>query len=424
MSHLVLQPLADRIAGEALDARVADTPQLNVLQDSRATAADTRQSDAARQTARRRVEQLGHTPVAAVAGPSHSQLAKDHTNSPFFGLAFALASEAVRRIRVKVMEAWGTTSAFDFSHGSFPAPLSSGSEADIAERRHQSALFHEGRTERGTHLRATALRGRRIINEGGEGAAYDLAATRQADANQIRATAQVLTRIGRTPGWAARSLEHLSSLVNQIGDARLVRAEAALRQAGSVASSVNSDARIAAVRTAGGALAATADLVEAAQTREQRATAQRAMDTAYSEVLSALSLMPGNIRLHSIILSTVDRQRSLLDPAYSPEQRDLLERINTSGRLQGQAPTGLANAPALQQGIYTAPASTGTAADRVITEVRMIMGHPYDSSWWQSVVDNYILHHADRLSADIEARNEGIAFLRRPGDSDHAGHQH
>src|SRR6185503_13082032 len=76
-------------------------------------------------------------------GPSHSQITKDHANSPFFGLAFRLAAAAIRRIRDRMLAVWGQDAAFDFA--SFPPNAPRGaSEEDAAIYRQAQALYREG----------------------------------------------------------------------------------------------------------------------------------------------------------------------------------------------------------------------------------------------------------------------------------------
>ncbi len=67
-----------------------------------------------------------------LSGPSHSQLAKDHPESIFFGLAFKLASEADQLLRDKLMIAWKGK------------PVQTRSEAELQKGREDIVDFKKG----------------------------------------------------------------------------------------------------------------------------------------------------------------------------------------------------------------------------------------------------------------------------------------
>jgi hypothetical protein len=68
------------------------------------------------------LQQISNVPDWARAGASHSQMAKDHATSPFFGLAFAVANAADNTITEWMKKTWGNTG---------PAP---GLEGDFGEK--------------------------------------------------------------------------------------------------------------------------------------------------------------------------------------------------------------------------------------------------------------------------------------------------
>jgi hypothetical protein len=116
ISTQVLQPIGNRVMSEGLNARVADTSLVNVLRQQQQAAAapvSANNPQADNDSAVRHVDALQHTPERVVAGPTHSQISKDHANSPFFGLAFRMATEAVRRMRERMVVAWA---ALDGGH--------------------------------------------------------------------------------------------------------------------------------------------------------------------------------------------------------------------------------------------------------------------------------------------------------------------
>ena len=130
ISEQVLRPAAHRLQAEGLNAQVRDTTLIKFLRDQKTAStrafADLKpaelelmketeklsgktpqqQHDEATKSAQRHVTALNPLPDRVVGGPTHSQISKDHANSPFFGLAFKLGAEAVRRLRDKMVAAW------------------------------------------------------------------------------------------------------------------------------------------------------------------------------------------------------------------------------------------------------------------------------------------------------------------------------
>ncbi|HEX7243199.1 MAG TPA: DUF4157 domain-containing protein, partial [Longimicrobiaceae bacterium] len=201
ISSRVLQPAAQELRASALQARVADTSLVQVLRDSQRVATGNftpadiqrertlatvaqrtgqqqgtvdeilaRRLQDARVVAGRHAAALQATPEAVVAGPSHSQISKDHPNSPFFGLAFTMAQEAVGRMRDRMLAVWnegGPTRPFDFGWNSWPPAGERGGRA--------RDLYHEQRPTRHAPGVRSLQRGDAIVAGGGEGAPYDLA---------------------------------------------------------------------------------------------------------------------------------------------------------------------------------------------------------------------------------------------------------
>jgi hypothetical protein len=52
------------------------------------------------------------------------------------------------------------------------------------------------------------------------------------------------------------------------------------------------------------------------------------------------------------------------------------------------------------------------------------MSHPYESDWWMELVSGHVRKHDKQTLADIEARNEGYATFRRPGEARVGDHGH
>ena len=127
ISTQVMKPLGRQLQTASLETPVSDTSLLKDLEENKTAAAGVWSNPEKEEAAKiaqlkgttteavlaekqveatKRAAGLEATPEAVIAGPSHSQIAKDHPNSPFFGLAFLLATMAVRSIREKMVAAW------------------------------------------------------------------------------------------------------------------------------------------------------------------------------------------------------------------------------------------------------------------------------------------------------------------------------
>ena len=168
------------------------------------------QQRTARRKAHDRVEALEATPEQVLAGPSHSQLSKDHPNSPFFGLAVRLATEAVRRLRDAMVDAWDAEAGGTSTPYRFEEPSSDpGAQALHAERERAARESRE--------------RGEEIYTRGRElpAATYDLERMRHESAEEIRTVAQAIESAFAAPDAAAAQLDRLNRLVGD--DTRVER---------------------------------------------------------------------------------------------------------------------------------------------------------------------------------------------------------
>ncbi|MCB0032190.1 MAG: hypothetical protein KDE28_29975, partial [Anaerolineales bacterium] len=221
LSTAVLQPLGQQLQASALDARIESSTQANVLREHQRLGtgqfsdaekkemqlrannggpSDKAQKQQKQAGANRHNTVLQHTPEAIVAGPSHSQIAKDHANSPFFGLAFKLAAEAVRRLRVQVMAAWaegGSSAPFSFEQENYPAGPQKNQNVETNRiATENQALFHEARPERLAEVTESSKHGQAILSQGGAQAQpYQLVEIRTRDAAELRQTAIVLSAL-------------------------------------------------------------------------------------------------------------------------------------------------------------------------------------------------------------------------------------
>ncbi|MBW3665091.1 MAG: DUF4157 domain-containing protein [Actinobacteria bacterium] len=118
-----------------------------------------------------RIQQFDNLPEWAKPGPSHSQLAKDHASSPFFGAAFAAANQADTLLVQALQQAWAARGQTG------PAAGLGGDVGELREERErpgepavERAEEREGESDlarqRRTHFLQTRQAGQRVLAMG------------------------------------------------------------------------------------------------------------------------------------------------------------------------------------------------------------------------------------------------------------------
>jgi hypothetical protein len=463
VSTWVLQPAARSMQAEGINAQVADTSLINFLREQQATATRTaaqlspaerrvleqtgrftgesidQQVAAAQAAAGRHVTSLQATPERVIAGPTHSQISKDHPNSPFYALAFHVATEADRRMRERMVAAWneqagGATTPFDFTNFPATAGVPAG-EAQAAEANRR--LYQDTRTTRATKETESLERGNRVVAQGGDVHAaagrtpppftpYDVAAMRRDNAAQIRAAAQGLRGIVGAPGQAASAAQRLRDLIGllDVQRERLQRAQELLGQAAAAGQAASSGPDAAALRRLADELDGEADAVEAARTHALRAGANNALRATREKVLNELrnKTLDAQRALAASTLVIIDQQIADTAPAYTIEQREVIEgRRDLPEHTGAPAPLAASTITMRDAALTLDPAwqggRRGPALRALIEESRLLLNHPYESTWWVALVTDHIRRFPDQTMADIEARNAGYATFRRPGEA-------
>jgi hypothetical protein len=435
VSEQILQPVAARVQAAGLEARVADTSLITALRESQrqgrgsftsAERAEMRererftgrsvaqQESAAQAASNRRSQAIRSTPLHVVAGPSHSQIAKDHPNSPFFGIAFTLAELAVTRMRDRMLAAWNErhgapTTAFDFSWSRFPVAAPPGAPPAQADTYEQARhLFHDSRPARGRAADESLQRGRDNIAQGrSPGQPYDLAAMRLAAAGRIRMVVTALRGLAGTPDAAARGATLALGLAGPIDTAIGSNLAAQIAQARSAALATGASPAIVDINAVATSLALAADAVQAARRHDQREQAHATLTAQRQLVLTALAQRASaSVTAGAALLYVLDQEIQATAVAYSSEQREVLEGHRTLPEMGGAA-------PALTVAAVPLPPLAGSAATvALMSEARMLLAHPYENPWWEAPVRRYAAAHADQLRNDIEARNEGVPLYR------------
>ena len=462
ISEQVLRPAAHRLQAEGLNAQVRDTSLIKFLRDQKTAStrafADLKpaelalmketeklsgktpqqQHDEATKSAQRHVTALNPLPDRVVGGPTHSQISKDHANSPFFGLAFKLGAEAVRRLRDKMLAAWeeqqpgAKAKAFDFSQ--FPVPDSDTSDVGKNARE----LYQGTRPSRLATQDKSQQHGKQIVLQGGDpghGGAfkpYDIRAMRVDSANQIRAAATGLRALAGAPADAAKAAQDLNGLLGKLDSQaeRLAAARKALDQfaGGAAAAGAGPDAQ--ACRDLADKLDANAAGVAGATTLDQRELVNAQLSALRNQAVKELARAPTASKgLAGLILIVLDQQIADTAPAYSTEQRDVIGGKELTDNQQPAGPIAT-EAYGFSDAGKTIDSSwqggvRGPALRALIEESRLLLNHPYENKWWEAPMREYAksTNGGAQLRADIEARNAGYATLRRPGEQREAhGH--
>lgn len=435
ISREVLQPVARQTQADALEARVADTSLINVLRESQRqqggqfSAAQrsamqqrerftgvpvSQQETEARAAGGRRSQALQSTPLHVVAGPSHSQIAKDHVNSPFYGLSFLLSSIAVQRLRDRMLAAWAdrlgsATTPYNFEWANFPQAAPAGSTQQTREIYEQTRhLYHDGRPNRSRQEQDSLQSGQGVLARGGEaGQSYDLAAMRQESADNVRAVAQALRAIAGAPNASASAIARVQALAGSMVPEMGQSLRRQLAQARAAATAAAGSQTVADLNSVATALEQTAAAIGTARRHAQREQTNAELIRRRGEMLDALARQPAlDAGLASTLLFALDREIQETAVTYTTEQRAVVE--GRQGVLQmGASPRGLS-----VQTIAMPAVSGSPATQALLNEARLLVAHPYENNWWEQHVRDYARRFPDRLLNDIEARNEGVPLYR------------
>ncbi len=427
-------PAAKRFQAEALGAEVADTSLIVALREARARKARTSipeadrramelqerftgksvqvQEQEGREEATRRERNLQATPEPTVAGPSHSQLAKDHADSPFFGLAFKIATIAVRRMRERILDAWAEaqgkpTQRTSFDAGTWPA--------QTPAERDERDLFIQTRDPRRRKETESREIGLRIAARGNmEPAAFDLSAMRHESAARIRGVAAFLRATAGAPGQASSRLQELRRWLGTVApdDPELAKVNHELEAAAKAAQQAGQGQAAVGAGAIADQLDSDAAVVEAAVTQPQRQAVHERLGRSRTSAVRVLATTP-NLQsgTAAAVLLVLDQQIADTAPTFYTEQREVVE-----GRSHLAEHTGPRS---FTRQDVTLPSLAGKppVLQRLLAESRLLLNHPYESTWWEQTVIAHIRAHADQIATDIVARSSGVPVLRRTGQT-------
>lgn len=438
-----MKDLADKVEGSLIKFKYTDTTLINALRIAKRNAAgkftptqiflmigiqDVSKKPIKEQMvekikeASNRAKALNNTPEPIIAGPSHSQISKDHANSPFFGLAFKLAATSISRIRTKLISVWDSnrgiaTSPFSFDSKDWPPHNIADPDKDI---RH---LYHDPRQRRLDDANEIFRKGQATFNQGGESKEpYNLSTMRKNSAVAFNFAADwLLTIIGDKPSksWTTKEILQLTqkflyksnpSMIDQI------KTELSVASLRLILQPKGNEVKI--FRFIAAELRAFATKVERSQTHNKRETFNKNLILFREQALKTFAQLPElNWVVAANIINLLDEQIFFTQVTYTEEQRRILEGYNNKTGIQHhlkelQQPAGLSTAE------ITLPQYVNPPFIDLLNEARIVLNHPHENNWWIPIVLEHIKKHNQQILADIEARNTGVPFFTRSGEYD------
>ncbi|MGW5365221.1 HET-C-related protein [Actinopolymorpha pittospori] len=370
-----------------------------------------------------RIASMMMAPDYIKAAASHSQIAKDHADSPFFGTAAALASFADTRLRDLMIMVWSaegsnhSTLADNYGDESArvdpyyaarrPPPGKQKSEwtqdERIAERHAQADMPHYGelkRRQEGEELRETGAFTEAEEDHGGE-AGY-------------AAVAGTLTALSRE---AAALPDQLADLADGVSEA----APTAARRLREIA-----QAFPAGIRELAEEISAVSDHEEAEKLADRVRTLAEEKDGLVVEIQQVLNDAASQVAASGPAMDAAATRLRVAATTITPAMRVVARRLAAAAakltpkehlmgeeqrkKLHTMAPVATsAWAPE-----FAASGAQGQGGGAMSPEraalfdfVRTIFNHPYDTDWYEPTLIAWCEANQERLAAYIAARNRG-----------------
>ncbi|MBI2910611.1 MAG: DUF4157 domain-containing protein [Chloroflexi bacterium] len=352
-------------------------------------------------------------PDWARAGPSHTQIAKDHADSPFFGVAFFLAQSVDRELRDLLMAVWDVEGVNvvepeleEEYEGEIPpeiagrrAPPGTPEEEMTTEER----LAEREAAEEAPHYREIRSReeAERIMEEGGvpEREEHGGEGLRHGVAAALRAAAFVAQEIP----------DGLRSLAGRV-QAAAPGAAAELRDA--------ADALPAGLESLAEGLEH-AGIPELAGLAERARELAREKEGLIERTQAALRRAAAAVEEASDELEDAAEQIRAAADAVGPTMRRVSETLRevaphieefAGAAMRGQEQIERVHETVVETSEWTSEShARGDTPERaaLFTRVHEVMNHPYQGDWWHERLLGWCEAHRDRLEAYIRARNSG-----------------
>ncbi len=332
-----------------------------------------------------RISQLANIPEWARAGASHSQVAKDHADSPFFGAAFTMANAADNILVGLVREAWGTDQAAPGLEANYGVidPDNPGDHDSFLETRAKGAqVLAEGHPEE-------AEPARQLIE------ALDAASAIPGATDYVGPYIQdAIDKLRENP-WSNESLAAVNEVINQMKAwLEIVREEGDVWLIASIDSSIGWITR---------------QIGENLEIDATHPWAHEGHDHEHSEHdrhHDHNAHGPEPDADHGRTEAYYERQINTLNRYRG--QRNRLAQSNVNAEVE--RPTELGHP------LNEAADRIDDPEERIYAEVDRIFAHPYDSNWWWDSLVSWANSNKNVLAGYIMARNSGRAHHHHHGE--------
>ena len=307
------------------------------------------------------VNQLGNVPDWAKAGASHSQTAKDHDDTAFFGIAFACAQRADHMVLSDLQAAWmerGFIGPGAGMEGNFDA-TPTGSEAEDARR----AAFLKTRGD-----------GDFVVQHG------------RAENQDIG------PRLAELAG-ALEAIVHAHPILDPVLGGR-----AAVMRGNPTADAVRAE-------------------LEATRARWERTARSGELD---DEVMASVDRAIGTVaRLLGTVGTDEHGGEHDFDSHHPAQHHDHPDTPGDEGHDHGGR-TEVAFRDQIDRldahrGANAVESDPGVGADRgdpasepIVETIRTLFNHPYENDWWYELVLNWCRQHPEILERSIRDKNAGV----------------
>ncbi len=403
-------PLSNELEAAMLEARVRDTSLITVYDQNKDIASGKKSALTpldemmngpftnqikelnASEQAKKRLDYLEQTPESVIAGPTHTQITKDHTNSVFFGLAYQLAVDANKIIRDELLKIWGDKQAIVLQNQKKIDPVSAmfgGRKNDKLQSGFNSRHHSEARES----LNVAGS----IYSNG-----YDSESRPNLDAHdainkeKLSTLAQVLRGVTAISKDHQSAYERLQQMTGYGDGLKLIPMQ--IESLDELATDIEN-----------------LNLVLASPDGKTH----HVREQVYLELIDIQNRLVEKFKVTSnnylefpqkmILENLMERVTASLAPSFSQKQRDVLDQNDSLKKRSGGAWTKVQSTHIEK----SKSDSKGAAYQPLIEAAREVTKHPYDSTWWHKTVTEYILRHPKEIQDSIIARNIGIASFKK-----------
>ncbi|MBL1129609.1 MAG: hypothetical protein HND44_14110 [Chloroflexi bacterium] len=374
-----------------------------------------------------RLRQMILAPDYVWHGPSHSQIAKDHADSPFFGTAAAMASAAVTELRNHMVAVWQSEGHNAQTDPTLQQNYASEIPPDVAARlappgTPESAMTPEQRqaareaAEAAPHFKEWQRRqeGEVLLREGGIAEGEESHGVDEAYTAVVHALQALVVQLNVLPTQLRQAADQIARIAPETAVELRTLADELPQGLDEIAEVLAHATSIAELQQLAIRLRELArekqGLVSRAQSILRRAATRiEELDPTLDRIAANLANLAGVL---SRLLPQISRRLQELAAAVEAKQTQQLRSQEQIRRIHQLAPVQTGEWDSQLGGSHAeaAPGRSDLSPERqaLFNYVRQeIFAHPYDSTWWRAPLLNWCNapHNRERLEDYIRARN-------------------